>query len=259
MSPIHFSETGTGQAIVFIHGFCETGAMWSSISSSLADKFHVFCPDLPGFGKSPLAGDHLALEEVAVTLEEWMEEQNIVSPFIVGHSLGGYITLALLELMGSRIKGIGLIHSTAFDDDHEKKQGRNKTMTFLKKHGVEKFVTAFVPQLFTTSTSNLFEHEIALAVDQAKESSLNGLLAFTQAMRDRKSRIDLLRDFKGPKLLIAGTEDSAVKIESSRLQQSAFSTYHELTGVGHMGQVERQDEVIKVLRDFLRGNSLTEI
>jgi pimeloyl-ACP methyl ester carboxylesterase len=254
MSQIHFSEFGKGQPIVFIHGFCEIGDMWEGIANALSDQFHVYYPDLPGFGMSPLEQDHVTLEEVAVMLEEWMDEQKINNPFLIGHSLGGYVALALLELMGSRIKGIGLIHSTALADDEEKKSGRNKTITFLKKQGVEKFVTAFVPQLFTPSNRDLFQKEIELAVDQAKKSTLHGLIAFTEAMRDRKSRISLLENFKGPKLMIAGTEDGAVKIEASRMQLRLFTQYHELNGVGHMGQVERKDEVIEVLRGFLKEN-----
>lgn len=251
MSAVHFSEKGKGNPVVFIHGFCEIGAMWDDIASALASDFHVFYPDLPGFGRTPIASDHITLEEVAVQLEVWMEEQKIENPVVIGHSLGGYVALALLELMGSRIKGIGLVHSTAFDDDDEKKRSRNKTITFIKKQGIDKFVTAFVPQLFTAATRSQFEKDIELAVTQSKESSLVGLIAFSEAMRDRKSRLQILEDYKGPKLLIAGTEDGAVKIEASRLQKEAFTAYYELEGVGHMGQLERKEVVIEILREFI--------
>jgi len=248
---IHFSEKGKGNSVVFIHGFCEIGAMWDDIASALASDFHVFYPDLPGFGKTPIASNHVTLEETAVQLEEWMEEQKIENPVVIGHSLGGYVALAILELMGNRIKGIGLIHSTAFDDDEEKKHSRNKAIAFIKKQGVDKFVTAFVPQLFTASTRAQFEKEIGLAVTQSKESSLVGLIAYSEAMRDRKSRLTILEDYTGPKLLIAGTKDGVVKIEASRLQKEAFTAYYELEGVGHMGQVERKEEVIKILSEFI--------
>jgi pimeloyl-ACP methyl ester carboxylesterase len=251
MSAIHFSEKGKGNPVVFIHGFCEIGAMWNDIASELASDFHVFYPDLPGFGKTTIVSNHVTLEEAAVQLEEWMEEQKIENPVVIGHSLGGYVALAILELMGNRIKGIGLIHSTAFDDDEEKKHSRDKTIAFIKKQGVDKFVTSFVPQLFTASTRAQFEKEIDLAVTQSKESSLVGLIAYSEAMRDRKSRLQILEDYTGPKLLIAGTEDGVVKIEASRLQRDAFTSYYELEGVGHMGQVERREEVIKILRGFI--------
>lgn len=121
MSGIHFFEKGKGHPLVLIHGFCETGNMWTDFAEALSNEFRVICPDLPGIGVSSIAGDRISLEEVAVSLEEWMEANQVENPIVIGHSLGGYVSLALLELMGNRIKAIGLFHSTAFADDGEKK------------------------------------------------------------------------------------------------------------------------------------------
>ena len=127
---IHFFEKGDGQPLVLLHGFCESGRMWAYFSEKLSANFRVVCPDLPGFGGSPIQGEQISLEEVAVQLEAWMEETDIKNPIVIGHSLGGYVALALLELMGSRIQAIGLFHSTAYPDDEEKKGMRNRTITF---------------------------------------------------------------------------------------------------------------------------------
>ena len=247
---IHFFEKGSGQPLVLLHGFCESGKMWNYFAEKLSDNFRVICPDLPGFGDSPIFGDRITLEEVAVQLEEWMEENHIADPIVIGHSLGGYVTLALLELMGNRIKAVGLFHSTAFPDDEEKKGMRNRTITFLKKNGVEKFVMSFVPPLFPEKRREELSAEIESAIEDAKRSSLDGLIAYAGAMRDRKDRLEILKNFARPKLLIAGTEDSAVKIEASRAQQDAFSHYVELQGVGHMGMVEEREKSLEVVRDF---------
>lgn len=250
MSVIHFFEKGKGQPLVLIHGFCESGRMWSGFAETLSEKFRVICPDLPGFGDSPLAGDQISLEEVVVVLEEWMESQRIHRPILIGHSLGGYVAIALLELLGSRIKAIGLFHSTAFADDMDKKEMRNRTIAFLQKNGVDKFVTSFVTPLFPESKRNQLAPEIDTAIEDAKRSSLNGLIAYSGAMRDRKDRLEVLKSFSGPKLLIAGTEDGAVKIESSRAQKEAFSHYVELEGVGHMGMVEEKEKTLEVVLNF---------
>ena len=247
---IHFFEKGSGQPLVLLHGFCESGNMWNDFAEELSAYFRVICPDLPGFGDSPISGDRITLEEVAVQLEEWMEENQIHDPIIIGHSLGGYVTLALLELMGNRLKAVGLFHSTAYPDDEEKKGMRDRTIVFLQKHGVEKFVTSFVPPLFPEHRREELASEIELAIADAKRSSLDGLIAYAGAMRDRKDRLDVLRNFKGPKLLIAGTEDGAVKIEASREQKDAFSHYVELQGVGHMGMVEEKERTLNVVREF---------
>lgn len=251
---IHFFEKGKGQPLILIHGYCETGNMWADFVESLSTDFRVICPDLPGIGNSAILGDQICLEEVAVQLEDWMESNQIENPIVIGHSLGGYVSLALLELMGNRIKAIGLFHSTAFADDAEKKEMRNRTITFLRKNGVEKFVTSFVPPLFPENCREELAKEIELAIEHAKRSTLDGLIAYAGAMRDRKDRLEVLKHFSGPKLLIAGTEDGAVKIEASRAQKDAFSHYIELEGVGHMGMIESKTESLEIVRTFALGS-----
>jgi pimeloyl-ACP methyl ester carboxylesterase len=254
MSFIHCFEKGAGPPLILIHGFCETGNMWLDFAEVLTNEFRVLCPDLPGIGNSPISSDQLSLEEVAILLEEWLESSQIENPILIGHSLGGYVALALLELMGNRIKAIGLFHSTAFADDEEKKGMRNRTINFLRKNGVDKFVTSFIPPLFPENRREELADEIESAIEDAKRSSLVGLIAFTGAMRDRKERLEVLMHFSGPKLLIAGTVDTAVKIDASRAQKDVFSHYYELQGVGHMGMIEKKEETLEIVRAFCRSS-----
>lgn len=249
---LYFFEKGQGPSLVFLHGFCESGEMWRQLADSLSTQYRVICPDLPGFGSSPITHPITCLEDIAEQLQEWMDVHQIKDPIVLGHSLGGYVALALLERMGNRIKAIGLLHSTAFGDDEEKKEMRNRTLTFLKKHGAAKFVTSFVPQLFPEHRRIELVEELANAIEDGKRSSLEGLLAYTVAMRDRKERLAILEQFVGPKLLLAGTLDGAVKIESSRAQQKGFTHYIELEDVGHLGMVEEKEQTLAVLQNFFR-------
>lgn len=255
MSSIHFFEKGEGQPIILIHGFCEIGEMWADFADVLSSDFRVLCPDLPGCGKSPINSNSISLEEVAVLLEEWMEENSIQNPIVIGHSLGGYVMLALLELMGNKLKAVGLFHSTAFADDEEKKEMRDRTVIFLKKHGVDTFVTSFVPPLIPEERREELDEEINRAIEQAKRSTLDGLIAFTKAMRDRKDRFEVLENYSGSKLLIAGTEDGAVKIGASRKHKLAVTDYHELEGAGHLGMIERKEESLRIVMEFCEGVS----
>ncbi|SMD42033.1 Pimeloyl-ACP methyl ester carboxylesterase [Aquiflexum balticum DSM 16537] len=252
---IAFSQKGTGQALILIHGFCESKEMWKTFSDHLSKSYQVFCPDLPGFGESPLDQTQISLEETAVLLQEWMEENHIHHPFIIGHSLGGYVTLALAELMGQELKAIGLFHSTAFADDEEKKKTRNKTIDFVKKNGVDKFIDSFVPPLFSEQHRASQSEKIEELISFGKRSSKQGILAFIAAMRDRKDRFDVWKTFQGPKLMIAGDLDPAVKVESSRLHQPFGTLYHEMIGVGHMGMFEQQEEALRTIEKFLSDRS----
>jgi pimeloyl-ACP methyl ester carboxylesterase len=249
---LHFFEKGQGPALLFLHGFCETGEMWRHFADSLSTLYRVVCPDLPGFGNSPLSDPIQSLEEVAERLEHFLDDQHIQHPIVLGHSLGGYVALALLERMGDRIQAIGLLHSTAFADDLEKKEMRNRVLIFLNKHGAAKFVSSFVPQLFPEHRREELGDAMAHAIEDGQRSSLEGLLAYTVAMRDRQDRIAVLQQFAGPKLLLAGTLDGAVKIDSSRAQQKYFTHYTELEGVGHLGMVEEKEKTLTVVQEFVR-------
>jgi pimeloyl-ACP methyl ester carboxylesterase len=248
---IAFSQKGTGQALILIHGFCESKEMWKTFSDHLSTSFEVFCPDLPGFGESLFEKKQISLEETAVLLQDWMHENQIMNPIVIGHSLGGYVTLALAELMGQKLKAIGLFHSTAFADDEEKKKIRNKTIEFVKKNGVDKFIDSFVPPLFSEQHRASQSKKIEELIVSGKRSSLQGILAFIAAMRDRKDRFEMWKTFQGPKLMIAGELDPAVKIESSRLHRPFATYYHEMTGVGHMGMFEQQAEALNTIERFL--------
>lgn len=226
--------------------------MWKTFSAELSTNFTVYCPDLPGFGESSLPEPQISMEKTAVLLQEWMEENSIHNPIVIGHSLGGYVTLALAELMGHGLKAIGLFHSTAFPDDEEKIHTRNKTIQFIKKHGVDKFVESFVPPLFSEQHRAEQADQIAELIQFGKKSSKNGMIAFTAAMRDRKDRFELWKTFQGPKLMIAGELDFAVKIAASRQHQPFATHYHELIGTGHMGMFEEPERTLEMVRSFLK-------
>ena len=248
---IKFISEGSGQALILIHGFCESKEMWITFSKELAKTHTVYCIDLPGFGESPLHQDNITLEEVAVMLQQWMEDNDIHNPIVVGHSLGGYVTLALAELMGSGLRAIGLFHSTAFPDDAEKKKTRTKTIIFIKKHGVDKFIDSFVPPLFSEQHRITNQRNIEELIILGKKSAKKGVLAFLVAMRDRKDRMEIWKNFKGKKLMIAGVLDGAVKIEGSRMHQAYTDDYFELQDVGHMGMFESEQATLEILKVFL--------
>lgn len=248
---ISFTKQGAGKPIILLHGFCETKEMWKTFSVQLTKSHTVYCLDLPGFGESSLKASRLNLEEVAVTLHDWMEEQNIQKPIIIGHSLGGYVALTMAELMGSELGGIGLFHSTAFADDQEKKHTRDKTITFIKKHGVEKFIDSFVPPLFSAQHQIRLEEEIATLIQYGKKTAKKTVIAYIEAMRDRKDRFEVWKTFGGAKLMIAGALDPAIKIEASKEHAAIATAYHELEGVGHMGMFEEKELSLKYVQTYI--------
>jgi pimeloyl-ACP methyl ester carboxylesterase len=118
---IYYSIFGKGNAVVLVHGFGEDGKVWNEIINGLQKKFLLIVPDLAGSGKSEMLDGDISIEDHADVIKTILDEENITECVMIGHSMGGYITLAFAEKYSAVLKGFGLFHSSAFADDEEKK------------------------------------------------------------------------------------------------------------------------------------------
>ncbi len=92
---IYFREQGQGSPIILIHGFCETHEIWSGFDTKLSHYGRVISIDLPGFGNSPLPPTSFTIDVIAEIILKWLKDSQIKDPVLVGHSLGGYVVLAM--------------------------------------------------------------------------------------------------------------------------------------------------------------------
>ncbi|MFZ1809211.1 MAG: alpha/beta hydrolase [Cyclobacteriaceae bacterium] len=249
MSFINYKIKGEGLPVIFIHGFCETGEIWDSFITGLSNNYQVITLDLPGFGSSKLAKTDITLQEIGRDLNEWVLAQGFKDPVVIGHSLGGYISLSMAEQMPSLFSAFGLIHSTARADTNEKRINRTKVMAFVKEHGVKAFVDSFVPDLYHQKNhpSIDFVHKTALKTTEST------FLAYTTAMRDRPSTEKLIANSPKSILIVGGEKDSVIAIDSLR-EQAALNrlvSFHSLPEVGHMGMFEASSELASIVNNFV--------
>lgn len=248
MGEIYFKERGEGFPLILIHGFCETSEIWDSFAEKLSQDFRVITPDLPGFGNSPLTSKEISIAGTATILNSWLYQIGIRNSVVIGHSLGGYITLSMVAQKPELITGFGLFHSTTFSDSEEKKLNRNKVFDFVDKNGVLPFVETFVPGLFWQKQNPSIEKVHSIASKTKKET----LLAYTLAMRDRPDSTSLLTSYRGDSLFLAGRYDSLIPCstmeDQSRLCQR--SVFQILENSGHMGMFEDTETVLSEVRCF---------
>lgn len=258
MTTIHYTDQGEGLPVVLLHGFCETNEIWHAFEDRLSYHIRVLSPDLPGFGKSPLPSGDFTLSDIARQLREWLQSLGIEECVMIGHSLGGYLTLAFAEAYPAMLKAIGLFHSSAFADTEEKKKVRNRTLEFVEKHGVETFLESFVGDMFYRKRRKELEVQVKEAKRICQQTSKESLIAYTKSMRDRKDRKEVLENFPKPVLFIAGDHDPFVPKEVSEAQcfLPKDSSVHILAHTGHMGMFEREDETLEIVENFLKEKGL---
>lgn len=107
---INVEVSGTGPTLLFIHGWLNDATVWSGVAEELSGDFRCVSVDLRGHGKSDPAGAGnygraLVLDDIRGVLDEHAGG----SAILVGHSLGGYLSLALAIEDPERVLGLGLI------------------------------------------------------------------------------------------------------------------------------------------------------
>ena len=112
---LFYRVTGTGKPVILVHGFGETGAVWDQQVDHLQTSWQLIVPDLPGSGLSDEIPD-MSMEGLAEAIHAIIHEEEIDACPVIGHSMGGYIALALAENYPNHVSSLGLFHSTAFAD-----------------------------------------------------------------------------------------------------------------------------------------------
>lgn len=250
-SQLHFELHGhTGPHVLLIHGFCETSAVWHPWAELLTNC-RIITIDLPGFGRSPLPVAQVSMEWVAEQVLD-VVHKNQWKPVVVGHSLGGYVALAMAERAPDSLNGLMLFHSTPFPDSDERKVNRDKAMAFVSEHGVEAFTRGLIP--------NLFFKKALPAVEQAKEMAAATapatVLAYLAGMRNRADRSPIFTGFPQKKAILAGKNDSVVPMESLRPLAGVHpkAELFELENVGHMGMFEAPEITARIVEAFAHNS-----
>ena len=251
MNAIHLRDNGGGYPVLLLHGFPFNHTIWDTYRKKLDSHYRVITPDLPGFGKSDLGGSAISISEVASRLIRKLQEMQINECVVVGHSLGGYVALAMASQQPDMFSGIVLFHSTSNPDNDEKKENRNKLIDFVKKNGAEAFTGKFVAPLFSSP-----EHPgVKTSRDIAIQAKGKSVIAYLEAMRDRPDTSQVLRSFHGEILIISGENDSAIPVESLK-KLTGLSPKIKLEiikDIGHMGMFEAPEKTAEIIDAFLRN------
>jgi pimeloyl-ACP methyl ester carboxylesterase len=245
---IFYREKGKGTPIVLIHGFCETHEIWNGFDDTLAENFHVLSIDLPGFGASSLPDTPFTIDDIAGLVLEWLKSKKILDPILIGHSLGGYVTLAIAAQEQTYSRNLVLFHSSVFSDAPEKRENRNKVIEFVRAHGVAPFIETFVPSLFYAKDHKMLQHIKSMCL----KTPLDTLLAYTGAMRDRPDRQEVVINKIENLLIISGLQDEIIPPAIATKMASIKSGVQliELPETGHMGMIESPALALDAIKKF---------
>lgn len=91
---LHYLTSGQGAAVILLHGYAETSRMWKPIIPTLAERFAVVAPDLPGIGDSGIPKQGLDMKTAAIRIHQLVKSLGITKARVVGHDIGLMVAYA---------------------------------------------------------------------------------------------------------------------------------------------------------------------
>jgi len=241
---LHYTRKGNGQTLVLVHGFLGAKEIFNEVIEELTAQFDVIAVDLPGHGQSQLEKDSYSVYDYAKAVTEVLEHEGVKEAIWLGHSMGGYITLAALEKKMFPIKKVILAYSSDLADSDEQKEKRTKQQQQIPEIGVNGFVDEIIEAFFG---QNATKEMVDIARRIGYRATEKGLIAALGAMKTRPNQHQLVEQTNTAILVLEGAEDKIVKpiiVQNPTVNKIVTST-------GHFGMLEDPQSFIKAVQEFI--------
>lgn len=247
---INYNITGKGTPLVLLHGFLENLKMWDEIIEDVSKKYTCITIDLLGHGSTDCIGYIHKMEDMAYAVKAVLDISINTKPVFIGHSMGGYVSLAYLDLFPGKISGLILLNSTSFPDSEERKTNRSRAISIVKKNP-NAYTSMAIANLFAEKNRETYKNKIEKIKNEASRTPLQGIIAALEGMKIRKDHTETLRKFKGDKIIFTGEKDPVLSYQQSVNESELCKTNLVVLDGGHMSYIENKQDIIKSLHDFL--------
>jgi len=255
---IHYKDEGKGITLVLLHGYLESTKIWNEFSESLTKHFRVIRMDLPGHGKSALLTEVQTMEESALVLKAIADYLELKKFFLIGHSLGGYVTLSFLDSFSEYLTGFCLFHSHPLKDTPQTIEKREKEIGFVQSGRKDLLYNVNIPNAFANDNLDKCKEEIEFAKKIARNTSDGGIIATLKGLMVRKNYLDLLASTEIPFLWILGEKDNYIPFTEiqSKVKMPVNGKLLTLKNSGHQGFMEEKQNTLIYLTNFIRETQI---
>lgn len=255
-TPMHVADTERGeQCVVLLHGYLESMLVWDEFVDLLKRDLRVVTLDLPGHGVSMINGEVHTMEYLAECVALTMEALGIDKYSVVGHSMGGYVALAMLDKYAKHLENITLLSSTTSADSQEKCDRRRREIELIKA-GKKNTLARLVPHVgFAAQNVNRLKDYIEDIRELILISEDEGVIAILGGMIERKSRGEQLRDSGIPHLFIFGRHDYYIpqEVADEMIEQDPNAKVVWLEESGHMGFYEEPERCAEAILNMIKA------
>lgn len=227
-------------SFIFIHGFCFGPSLWVG----LLPYFREFSHQLVNYSLYKNTVDKgfnvdLTMEDLRKIVQTHPNDYWV----LVGHSLGGYLSLEMIHQSGEMIDACILVNSHLHNDTNQKKQIRDKQIKLIERRGLDAYLRVFYHNIDSTHAEK-WQNQFHPCLDK---KSILDQLAY---MRDREVHFTSVQDFTRNKFLgfIHARHDNLVPTTDLYSKFSLLNAGQiEVVSGGHLSPLNQRDACIAAL------------
>ena len=244
---LFYVDSGVGNPLMLLHGFPFDHTIWNKVIGLIDQDIRKITPDLRGHGLSKVCKSEFTISDMSVDVVRLLDHLKIDQVVVAGHSMGGYIALDFFHNFPDRITGLALVSSNIYADSAEKKQSRFESIDKINKLGAA-VALANMPDLLT-----LDPKVKDVCIGMIKKMDSKGAVGSQYAMAHRESSLELWKSMTIKQMVIAGSDDQLIPIETSRSisDLSRNSSFIEIQNAGHLPMLEAPESVAEALGKFI--------
>ncbi len=253
-TPLHYTDAGTGPAVIFLHGLYQDADCWAPLAAELATRRRVVCCDLRGCGRSR-NGDAVTIEQLAADLGALVDALGLGQPVVVGHSLGGQAALLFAVEHPERLRGLVLAAVSPLAMDPAMSPAYGAFAQLAPAMGLtEQLADSMLSLVYSADSLDhgpggleLYRRQLTLFRTPHEIATQIGTYTGRPALEERLSAIAC------PTLIVAGDLDTTVSMASTQLLNLRIkgSELTLLPDASHMAPLERAAEFKAALLPFL--------
>jgi len=241
----HLFEAGspTAHALLYLHGTF-LGNLWLEFHQVLSQRFHIFVPDIPGFGLTERPEWMRDMSDYILYYRDLLDELSLDKPMVVGHSLGGWMAAELAVWYPERVKKLVLANSAGI-------RVKGIPVAHIFAMNPQELLSASFDNFLAAMPLMPAEMNADYLLSQYRQRTTLASLAWNPSYDPKLER--RLQRVKCPTLVIWGQNDRLIPVAYADAfhRLIANSELVKLEGTGHMPMFEMPVEWSRHLVEFL--------
>lgn len=235
---VGYKVAGEGEPLVLVHGLSGFTRWWDRNMPALTKRYRVYLVDLPGFGAMRRLRRQFVLTEAASWLSAWMEAVGLERVHLVGHSMGGYISIKLAAERPETVDHLVLVAPAGVPAERSM-LGHLVPLALAARYATLRFLPLLAYDALRMGPITLWRAARDLLAEDVRED---------------------LRKIEAPSLLVWGEDDPLIPPSVGNLlrEEIAHSRLLVLEGAGHVPMFDRPEEFDDALLAFLAGSPVGE-